>query len=38
MTLPVKESVAEVGGYKFRVSEAGKGPTLFFLHGSGGFT
>ena len=38
MTVPVRESVAEVGGYKFRVSEAGEGPTLFFLHGSGGFT
>jgi pimeloyl-ACP methyl ester carboxylesterase len=33
----VKESIVEVGGYKFRVSEAGTGPTLFFLHGAGGF-
>ncbi len=32
-----KKSIAEVGGYKFRMSEAGTGPTLFFLHGAGGF-
>jgi pimeloyl-ACP methyl ester carboxylesterase len=36
MAAPVRESIAEVGGYKFRVSEAGTGPTLFFLHGAGG--
>jgi pimeloyl-ACP methyl ester carboxylesterase len=36
MAGPAKESIAEVGGYKFRVSEAGTGPTLLFLHGAGG--
>jgi pimeloyl-ACP methyl ester carboxylesterase len=37
MAEPVKESIADVGGYKFRIAEGGSGPTLFFLHGAGGF-
>src|SRR4051812_46118917 len=37
MAEPVKESIADVSGYKFRIAEAGSGRTLFFLHGAGGF-